>query len=535
MATNRILTMTTLRIYKGTTGIFQMLLLLFMFSSCEKKYDLEEAPRLFRPVVKGALETTTGNFIEAAWQEIKDADSYTVEVSRDTFRTIDRSIKVDSAKVLFEDLKWDQLYQIQVRANAADSLKNSKFGYLGAVKTPKFPTIVKAATINDVTEISAIMRWTSSGDAVTEIKVYDKPEGTLLKTVALLPADVQNEFKVIGGLTGGTLYYMELMSGTRLRGYESYTTKAPFAGIVIDLREIENRPSVLQDTLSFAPSGSLIILKKGMTYNLSSIVALSKTLTITSGDDLLVQTPANIFFTSNLNFAAGSVIDSISFVNVSITGSDYGSKYVFNTTNSASVGKLKFDNCKIQYFRGIVRLQTGTTILSTYEINNCLIDSISGYGAITVDNATCKAENIIIRNSTLSRMETIIASTKAPSNSITIQNNTFYRAPRGGSYLVDYNTFAVSAGVNIYNNIFSIGKSNAGNTSVRGVRINGQVNTLNNFATSDYVNASNPIPNLIQYTRPSGELFTDPATNNFKIKDNGFPGRSSAGDPRWRL
>ena len=515
---------------------FSLLLIVAIIASC-KKDDLGEAPRLFRPVLKGVVDAPD-NSIHASWQTVKGASSYTVQLSRDTFRTIDRSLTIDSVSVLLENVKWDQRYQLQVRANSVDSAKNSRFAYLGETKTPKFPTILKTATINDVTEVSAIMRWTKSGEEVTEIRVYDKPEGTLLRTLALSAADVQNQYRVVSGLAGSTSYYMELYSGIKLRGYETYTTKAPFSGIVIDLREFVDRPSVLQDTLPLIPSGSLVILKKGLTYNISSAVSLSKTVTITSGDDLLSQTPANIYLTSNFNFAAGSTIDSISFVNVSLTGSDFASKYVFNTTNSANVGKIKFDNCRIQYFRGVTRLQSGTTTVSNYEVNNCLVDSISGYGVITVDNATCKAEKIIIRNSTITRVVSVVTGSKNVPNSVLIENNTFYRAPQGGSYLVDCNNAAtITGGVTILNNIFSIGKSSGSSVSPRGIRVSSTtlVTTGNNYATSDYVNSGGPIPGLILYTRPSGEVFTSPLLNDFKIKDNSFPGRSTAGDPRWRL
>ena len=520
---------------KNILSLLAMIGLVWTLGSCKKEEDLGEAPRLFRPTVSGDL-VATANFIEASWQRVKGADQYTIQISRDTFKTIDVSINVDSNAVLIENLKWDQLYQVQVRANSADSLKNSKFGILGAVKTPRFPSILKPSTINVVTENSAIMRWTASGAAVTEIKVFTELNGTLLRTVTLSPTDLSNEYRIVNGLTSATSYYFELYSGSTLRGYNTYITKAPFEGAVIDLRDLDFKPSLLQDTILDVPSGSTIILKKGLTYNIAENLSLSKTVTITSGSDLLIQEPANIYFTRNFNFESGSTIDSISFVNVNLKGNAYGGMYVFNTTGGAALGKLKFENCKIEIFRGITRLQSGTTTVNNYVINNCLIDSISGYGLLTVDNATCKAENIVIKNSTISRAEIVVVSSKASANSITIENSTFYRAPRGGSYLIDCNTAVVAGGIKIYNNIFSIGKSNSGNTSPRGIRATGStVDATNNYATSDYVNASNPIPDLIMHTRPSNEVFTDPFTNNFKIQDQGFPGRSTAGDPRWRL
>ncbi|RYD76834.1 MAG: efflux RND transporter periplasmic adaptor subunit [Sphingobacteriales bacterium] len=40
---------------------------------------------------------------------------------------------------------------------------------------------------------------------------------------------------------------------------------------------------------------------------------------------------------------------------------------------------------------------------------------------------------------------------------------------------MDYNTFTVTAGITVNNSIFSIGKSNSGNTSPRGIRVNGSL------------------------------------------------------------
>ncbi|RZK68735.1 MAG: DUF4957 domain-containing protein, partial [Pedobacter sp.] len=324
--------------------------------ACKRDESLGNAPRLFRPTIKGEI-LTDSNTVKVSWQKIKEASNYTLQLSRDTFKTIDVSIDLDSNATIVEDLKWHQLYQIQIRANAPDSAKNSKFGYLGATKTPRFPTILLPATINDVTEASAIVRWTASGNPVTELRVLSGPAGTLIQTVSLTDTDRSNQYKVIAGLTPATSYYVELYSGSALRGYNTYVTKAPFSGEIIDLRGISNRPSVLQDTLAFATSGSTIIVKKGFVYTINQNVNFSKTVTIMSGDDLLIQEPAQILLTGNLNFQAGASIDSISFVNVHLKGVDPTGSYIFNPNTNANISKLKFSNCKIEQVRGGIRLR----------------------------------------------------------------------------------------------------------------------------------------------------------------------------------
>jgi hypothetical protein len=217
---------------------------------------------------------------------------------------------------------------------------------------------------------------------------------------------------------------------------------------------------------------------------------------------------------------------------------NYGSRYIFNTTNSATVGKMKFMNSKMEIFRGITRLQSGTTTVNNYIIDNCVIDSISNYGILTVDNTTVKADNISITNSTIYRAERFVTSTKqtAGSSSVTVSNCTFNEILTGSNILIDYGSFNVTGGINVSNCIFGVVK--AGGTTQRDVRAGSSttINGTNNYRTSDYVSAgaTNDLPSVITYTKSSTQLWQDPLNGNFKIIDLAFPGKSSAGDLEWR-
>src|SRR5690606_41615330 len=74
-----------------------------------------------------------------------------------------------------------------------------------------------------------------------------------------------------------------------------------------------------------------------------------------------------------------------------------------------------------------------------------------------------------------------------------------------------------------------------------GIRYGGgtlMLNSSNNHGASDFQwrsNSAQMYPEVTIYTKPSTDIFTDPDNANFKIKDNGFPGRENAGDPRWRM
>ncbi|MCU7547987.1 DUF5123 domain-containing protein [Chitinophagaceae bacterium LB-8] len=512
---------------------------LMALASCQKE-DLPEATRLFRPVAKEGL-VSEANWVSASWQKITGASSYTVQISRDTFRTIDATINIDTSYAVFQDLKWNQLYQVQVKANAQDTVKNSKYSNLGGIKTPKFPTILATPTVNDVSDEAIKVSWTNSGATVTSIKVLKGSDSSLVKEVTLTSTDVSNKYKIINGLAGSSQYIVYLYSGTTVRGWDNYTTKAPLSGTLVDLRSIADRPSVLADTLPLIPNGSTVILKRGYTYNIATGLSLDKSVTILSGSDLLVTEPATIYFTGNFNLVAGSNIDYIDFKNVKLVGSDYTGKYVVNANAAANVGRLSFESCVARVFRGMVRLQTAAVNITNFTINDCVIDSVGNYGVVNVDVALSKIENITIKNSTIFKTEKVITS-KQNSTTVTVENCTINEAPLGGNYFIDYSTSGtnnVSGGIKIAGCIFGIGKGTTATppvTAFRGARFGASTNidVSGSYKTTDVVFTSNDLPNLIAYTKSYTELWQGPATGDFKIKDNTFAGKATAGDPRWR-
>ena len=517
--------------------IFALSIIVVVLSACKKTEDLQGPDRLFRPVLKEDLQSD-GNWISVLWQPIKDAASYTIQLSKDSFQTVLASATVDSNYHVFENLNWEQLYQLQIRANAQDSSKNSRFSDIGAIKTPRFPSILNVPGTSDKSDNAVRISWTNSGATVTDIKILQASDSSVVKEVTLSSTDVSNEYRIVSGLTGSTDYIVYLYSGTTVRGWANFKTTAPLSGNIIDLREIEGRPAVLKDTLGVIPSGSIVLLKRGEEYSISSATNLDKSVTIMSGTDLLNPSQAVITLSANFNITSGSNIDSIVFKDVHLVGTDYASKYVFNINTACNVGKVSFDACHIEIMRGVMRTQSQPAIIGTYMINNCIIDSIAGYGIITVDVASSQVSDIIIQNSTIYKAEKIITS-KNNSNSVTIENCTINEAPRGGNYTIDYSTSGsnnVTAPIVIKNCIFGIGKDNAGNRTVNGYRV-GSSTTLDvsgTYYTADRLAATSELPSLIPYTKNSTELWQDPFNGDFKIIDGSFQGKANAGDPRWR-
>lgn len=523
--------------------LFIALAVTMVFIACKKIDDPGEAPRLFRPVAKDALESN-GNWIKASWQAVSGSASYTAEISVDSFRTIAGSVKIDTNVHLFENLYWEKVYQVRVKANAADTAKSSKFADLGAIKTARFPTILNVPGLSDVNDNSVKVSWTNSGAPVTEIKILLATDSSVVSTTAVNVTDIANAYKIIAGLSGSTSYIIFLYSGATLRGWANFTTKAPLTGTIIDLRGITGVPSVLIDTIPDIASGSIILLKRGETYNISTATNINKTLTFLAGADLLNPNKPVIYMPANFNITSGSNIDSIVFSDVVLRGSDYASKYVFNINTACNIGKIRFENCVAEIFRGVVRTQSQPAIIGTFEVDNCIVDSIAGYGLLTVDVVTSKADVIKVTNSTFYKMEKVITS-RNNSTSVLVENCTFNESPLGGggAYYIDYSTAGtnnVTNGITVNNCIFGIGKLNAANAApytVRDARANAAttINASNNYRTSDHLSAGNDLPNIITYTKTAAQIWQNPAAGNFKIIDNSFPGRSTSGDPRWRL
>lgn len=525
--------------------------------SCKKYNDWDADSsynRLFMPSELTAL--VDGVNLTLKWKAKPNTNLYTVEFSKDSlkFGTIVKKYSIPGVKSADGYLfvvpdQFDALTQYSVRIQGMDTtgMQNPSNWVATTFKSGKFPSILNTPTISDITDEAIKVSWTNTGDAATTIKVLKAGDSSLVQQVSLSATDVANQYKVVSGLKPGTGYIVYIYSGNTVRGWYNFSTKATLAGTIIDLRSITNVPGILADTLPDIASGSTVILKKGMVYEMTSNYAFNKTVSIISGDDLNTTDPATIYFKtttastgSNFDVASGSVIDSIAFTNVKITSDDValGGKYAFNISQACTVGKIVFESCIAQYGRGFVRTKDNAMTIGTILINNCIISDIGNYGIVTVDNVANKVDNILIRNSTIYRVNTTVV--KNQKNSLTsviaIENCTFNEAPLYANYLVDLNTFTVTTGVNVQNCIFGVGKASGLNVSVKGVRgASGMTITgSGNYSTSDYVSSGNAVPGTTAYSAPSTTLFTDAANGNFKVTDVLFPGRTTAGDPRWR-
>lgn len=525
--------------------------ILLSLVGCKKEWEAEldgDAPRLFRPSMKGAL-VATGNYIDVAWQQSEGAGAYKVEVSIDTFKTIAASIEVvDTTGGTVPDLLWQQLYQVRVTAiHPSDEHKNSRPADFGEIKTPRFPTIVSNPSASDIGMNRIVFRWVNEGDPVTTVKVMqvdaESKTESLVQTITLTSQHIMNALVLVENLKASTQYRIALYSGDKFRGENSYTTKEPLSGEIIDLSGQDPTNVNLADVISSANAGTTILLKKGALYDLTSALSFSKSVTLMSNDDPLTISKARISLSgiSNFGITANSNIAKLVFSDLEIFTNDAGNKYIFNPNAAGNIDLLLFENCILHDMRGVTRYRGGMKV-EQQVFSNCILFNIQNYAVLTVDDNKSSVNNFTFENSTLYNADVFIVNKNNASGNYKILHSTFYRGPQSGRNFIDFNTNTISGGLEIRGIIFAEPKASSGATtpySLTGVKVNPttQISSGGNYHTKDFAwkeSSDAIVPSTIEYTKISTDLFTDPAAGNFRIKDNGFAGKDDAGDPRWR-
>ncbi len=536
--------------------LFTFLLLgVLAFIGCEKdEATSEEQVRMFRPVLNEDL-FAEGNHIIVNMGKLKSAISYYIEVSRDSFATVDYQISSDTNYVrinndlIGEDLFWNALYQVRGKAVHADANFDSKLSDFGSVRTEKFPSILYSPVSYDMIDVAARMRWQLLGAAVTHVKVYaadDLKLKTPLAVVEVPTADQAAGQTIVGGLNPLTTYQLAIFSGETLRGWENYTTIAadidPTAANVVDLRE-STSTSDLQTAMASAAEGAILLVSHGSEHIIDAPSPVSSSFTVRAALGFGPQ-KAKVVMPANLDLASGATVDHIRFVNLELRGTDWGAKYVMNVSQPGTINEVRFDNCFITNHRGVFRIKTNGVTLDKYIINESIVDSIGSYAVVTQDKNGSVLNHIEFTKSTFNHLQYYFIVSRNNSETINIEDCTIANATDGRE-LFRYREAGldqVTGGINISNTI--LGRrwdyKNEELYGVKGIQGLDQTvfNVSNCFSTTDLVwDGDNSIPNfpLGNAGATQEELWVDPDSGDFNFEDKGFIGKSSAGDPRWRV
>lgn len=391
--------------------IFACLCFLALLPACDKD-DFQEPVRLFRPVVKELV--SEGNWIEANWQPIKGAESYSIAISKDTFKTTLQVLLVDTNMHLFENLEWERSYQFQVRANAKDTAFNSKWSVLGGIKTAKFPSILSTPLDADLTDKTAKVKWTNSGAAVTSLKVLLASDNSLVKEVSLDGTDIINQFKVVTGLSAKTAYIISIYSGVEVRGTETYTTKEPSLYSVV-LTPADN----LVTAVTNAASGDVIGLQPGVyncvdaTANYTNLLVLQKTITIQSLSNDPSNTKVNFKEVTIKGTGAGITLKGIEFDGASAAASYFLNLAGLGTDpEAATFTNVIVDNCIVK------------------NVANCFMRADRGANASDHKVDVIRVSNSIASNSATASTYVFFTINKLQFSKLELVNNTFHSMGR---------------------------------------------------------------------------------------------------------
>ncbi|PRD54146.1 DUF4957 domain-containing protein [Sphingobacterium gobiense] len=473
----------------------------------------------------------------AAWEgDNRRAEvSYEVQVSSDsTFNDATQNVfdfVTDSTSLFLSDQELTPLEPYFARVRTVSSTGT---GYSPWMRTSRFQ-------VRPIELFTPIKVWKLSHEAVVlnfgrhgELTkmVVEKADGTDSQEFNVSPDDLIS--LQLDGLTSNTNYVARLFRhDDRSLGELTFTTKPTVeeAGY-IDLRGSSD-PQILQNTLNTVPDGSVIALKRGMTYTMGGFT-LDRGVTLVSEPGFGPQ--ARIEMSSSFNVEG--TINLIKFEDVHFTG-DIGGSYVFNISRVAAINKIEFEACRMSELRGVMRLQSeGAKTVNEYVINNSIVQNIGNYNALTIDHNDASVRDIRWTNSTFINLQYLLrhgGSVNASLNSMLIENTTLYHSPSDNRHIIDASRGEIGS-LTVRNTL--IGYTSGGRSFNR-VMPN-SITVSNSYATSDITWGSNTqqrmIEGVIAYGRTSEQVFANPDKTNYANSDLTIIDAAlfTVGDPRWR-
>lgn len=529
-----------------------LVLMVFSFSSCDDEIDYGTPDRLFRPIIKSTSKG--GTWIRIEWDNFKDVVSYELEVSLDSFETVVLDTSVTTNIVQINNLEYDTRYQIRLKS-VGDTLK-SEWYVAEDITTDDYPTLLLTPVTADLLDKSVRVRWKASEAVYDRIIVFKENEA--VDTIAISDRERTLCTKIVSGLKESSTYIFKVFDAQgNYFGKKSYKTVASqdFGLNVVDLRGLDEVTALgyinqtFVDTIctNYDSQKVTLVLDGGVCYKIPTLlISKNVDLVITTGLSFAGNAVLNV--NSGFGIAASSTVNSITLSNLIITeGTDagkkktdanYGGTYLFNFNQSGgNLNALNLSKCDIRYKRGIVRLQT-TATLGSVAIENCLMDSIGGYGIVNIDNAASTVNDILIKNSTIAHADKILVGSKptVSPNSVTMENITTYYAPGSNIYIADFNGKAVGS-ITFKKCLFGPGKAAAG--------INGVRSSTTSLSVTDCLKSSDliwytadgaaapvsPLNDVVDCGVTSSVLFASPDNVNFKVTSSAVVNK--VGDPRW--
>jgi len=509
--------------------------------------------RLFRPINFAASLNKTQATI--SWVSVNNAVSYTLQISLDSLNYTKPLVDTTTTKLSFvQEFAGSTKYYARIKANAADTVKNSKFNAELSFKTPSENLFDGYGTSNNTGKIySAYMndvktldiKWAPNMN-VTHLILLSS-DGSSKDSVLISPAEAVAGEKIVRSLTNSN-WSVSIFNNKISRGK---TTGVVEGDVIL------NSGGDLLTAMTNATSGQVIVLAPGTNFTIgSSAYNFNKNIKLrslsASNRSVICMTGGTPTATSNMfGFAAASAIDSLVFENIDFTGYCDNSTasvkigYLFSNKVASTVTDLKFINCSMHNFGNTtIRLSGGTgQTITNLLFKGCIINEIgfaSPYALVNTNSADY-VTNITFSNCTVYNFKaSIVLRTGAYTmGSVNLTNCTFNQTTQDTAirYVMDLNGMTITNGVNVKNCIFG-----SSGSMTAGIRASGVLAITGTYYTSDFFDET-PVGTppvsisrkalMTAYPGASTSLWSDPVAGNFTLKDASFAGKKVAGDPRW--
>ena len=549
-------------------AMLTLVALMGCMNSCTEELDLKSLPYLFRPISFSYTNSSTSTTF--SWAKVDSAKSYTLEVGRDSANFV-----VPVFSVTLTDLHYTRDYDgntflanteyfARIKANATDSLKNSKFNTI-PFKSAKENLFGGYGVKNNTGNIySAYMT------APNTLDIKWKPNSNVSHltlsgtTYTITPEESVAGEKVITGLAN-SIWSIALFNGSVQRG----STSAVVEGDII-----VSAGGDISAAITSAAPGQVILLTGGQNYTIGNAeYKFSKNVKIRSTSatsrsvvsmTTLTGTTPPSTTSAMMSIVASSAIDSLVFENIDFNGycdNNIASTkigYLFSNKTACTVKNITFTNCKIHNLGNTpFRLSGGTAAtpttsqrVSSLMFNGCIINETgfsSGYALVNISKSFDFIDNITIANSTLYNFSypviSIVQTAATAMNSVTIQNCNFNQTTQNATsarVLFTFDYMNITSGISIKNCIF--GSSGSMSSGLKTTNSTSPITTTITgcYYTSDFVDET-PVGGLsysikskmTSYTGSSTALWNNPVGGDFSLKDNNFTGKVTAGDLRW--
>jgi hypothetical protein len=514
------------------------IIIMLLFAAC-KEEKLSDPDRLFRPIVSGNIG---GTWITAIWDRYEGSLWYQVEFSEyEDFSVILKDTTVEETSITIDNLEYNTEYFFRIQA-FGNNIESRPVVY--TTKTGKYPTKLFVPVSNDMIDTQARVRWEDID--YDSVRVFTGK--THVKTVVLTPAENADKVLIITDLAPTTTYTVKAYLAGEYKGEQDYKTAAAqvFEGDYVDLRGLsaESAYSILTQEQfdSWAetyPNGFTVVLEGGMNYEIPTI-NMSVSTKIVSGLSFLG--PAVWQFNGGIGVNPSTDIGYITLEGLIVTdhpsalrtSANYGARYLIDirSTNAENkVGEIKVIDCDVRYKRGFLRAQAAIEV-EKVTIENCVIDSMGGYGVVNADNSATYIKNVVIKNTTISHSDKILVDTKSipvdQLNSVLMENVTI--ATKGSNYVLDYPDKTIPGGITIKNCLFG----NIDGATPKGMRSASSNITVDECFRASDVQWTNPIE-METLSETTAGIFVDANSMNFRFKPDFTNSKvvGKIGDPRW--